>query len=414
MRTHLKLAIPFLLMLAVSSCARQNPVSPSRMASATVSPSGAASEDRALFDRLSRRDAPSLASAGPNAVVVWNRLTKELSADAKVPPPLFARGYALVQVGIYEALVASGDHRRGQLPEHSVAAGAASTVLSYLFPAKLARIQEVAAAEIALDEGPAGSRLGGWALGSAMGRQMVERGRSDGSDATFSGTPPTGDGIWTGTNPVLPMCGTWKTWVLSSGSEVQPEPPYAYGSAADLADVQEVLDVSLNRTAEQIAIVHKWADTSPPAIWNEMLNDRIESQNLDLVTSARAHAYLNVAMADAFIECWACKYKYWVARPFQRTPGLTTVITTPNFPSYTSGHSTISAAAAAVMGEVFPAERDFFEQQSLEAAMSRLWGGIHFRHDNEQGTAVGIQIGERAVEAMRSENPRQLLARNGE
>ncbi len=432
MRMHLKLAIPFLLLLAFNSCARENPVSPDGLAAAAGSPSfairspgdpflsapgleesGAAPEDRALFERLSRRGAPRQASAGPNAVVVWNRLTTELGVDAKLPPPLLARDYALVQVGIYEALVASGDHRRGRLPEHSVAAGTASRILSDLFPAKLARIQEVAALEIALDEGSAGSGLGGWALGNAMGRQMVERGRSDGSDATFAGTPPTGDGIWTGTNPVLPMCGAWKTWVLESGSEIQPELPYAFGSAADLQDVQEVLDVSLHRTAEQIAIVHKWADASPPAIWNALLNDRIASQGLDLVASARAHAYLNVAMADAFIECWACKYKFWIARPFQRIPGLTTVIPTPNFPTYTSGHSTISAAAAVVMGEVFPSERDYFVQQSLEAAISRLWGGIHFQHDNEQGTVVGTLVGERVAEQMRSGNPRRLLARYG-
>ena len=171
---------------------------------------------------------------------------------------------------------------------------------------------------------------------------------------------PSGDGIWTGTNPVLPMCGTWKTWVLSSGSEFQPEPPYAFGSVEDLRDVDEVYEVSLHRTPEEIAIVHKWADLPPPTIWNHLLNQRIESQGLDIVTSARASAYANVAMADAFIECWNCKYKYWIARPFQRIPGLVTVIPTPNFPTYTSGHSTISAAVAEVLSEQFPSESEYF------------------------------------------------------
>ena len=78
-----------------------------------------------------------------------------------------------------------------------------------------------------------------------------------------------------------------------------------------------------------------------------------------------------------------------------------TVITTPNFPSYTSGHSTVSAAAAQVMGEVFPSQRGFFLEQANEAAISRLWGGIHFRHDNDQGLDVGARIGERAVALMR-------------
>src|SRR6185295_16086251 len=302
-------------------------------------------------------------SAGPNAVVVWNRLTTELGTTAPaLPPPALSRAYALVQVAIYDAVSVGEDRRRGHLPEHALAAGAASRVLAYLFPGRTDRIEEVTAQELALDQGAHGA-LGAWALGSVIGRLAVARGRTDGSTAINTGTPPSGDGIWTGTNPVLPMAGTWKPWVLASGSEPEPEDPYAYGSPADLADVQEVLDVSLARTPEQIAIVHKWADRSPPAIWNALLNDRIIDQSLDLVASARASAYLNVAMADAFIECWACKFKYWTARPFQRIQGLATVIPTPNFPTYTSGHSTISAAAAAVLGEVFPTERDYFIQQ---------------------------------------------------
>jgi PAP2 superfamily protein len=424
MRMHLKILLPFLLMLAAGGCGRENLLTPTRQISsgsadlvvlnlpapgseaASISPT-----DRAAFDRASL--APARQPAGDaNVVVFWNRLTRELGTGAPpLPPPALARAYALVQVGIYEALVVSGDKRRGSLPEHAVAAGVASSVLGYLFPSRLARIEEATAEQLALDGGASGSALGGWALGRAVGRAVVARASSDGSATPYTGTPPTGDGIWTGTNPVLPMCGTWRTWVLKSGSEVEPEPPYAFGSAQDLADVQEVLDVSLNRTPEQIAIVHKWADVSPPAIWNELLNTRIESLHLGLAEAARVHAYLNMAMADAFIECWACKYAYWTARPFQRIPGLVTVITTPNFPTYTSGHSTISAAAAAVLGEVFPAERDYFVQQSEEAAMSRLYGGIHFRHDNEEGTRVGRIIGERVVERMRAAGGNLLTER---
>ena len=414
MRADIKLAIPFLLILAAGGCARQNPMTPVASAPSSTSSAlaAAAGQDQSDFARLVSRAAPNSQTAGTNPVVVWNKLTRELGIGASLPPPLMARAYALVQVGIYEALAASGARPRGNLPQHSLAAGAAARVLVYLFPGKVARIDEVTSGEIALDPSSGGAALGAWNLGSTVGRAVVARGKSDGSDAVYTGTPPTGDGIWTGTNPVLPMCGTWKTWVLTSGHEIQPEPPYAFGSAQDLADVQEVLDVSLNRTAEQIAIVHKWADVSPPAIWNGLLNDRIVAQNLGPLESARASAFLNMAMADAFIECWACKYDHWVARPFQRTPGLVTVIPTPNFPSYTSGHSTISAAAAAVMAEAFPAEADFFIQQSEEAALSRLWGGIHFRHDNEAGTRMGTLVGARVVEQMRAQGGGTLLAVN--
>ena len=401
MRIHRIPAGVLLLALATSSCSLENPVAPVGFVPASADNSQTLLIRGPLDPRL---------SASANPVVFWNQLTRDLGTAAKLPPPMLARDYALVQVGVFEALVASGNRLRGHLPPQAVAAGVASRVLTFLFPADGALIDAAAAEQISLAGGPQGAVLGGWALGRAVGQIVVARGKRDGSNLPFDGTVPSGDGIWTGTNPVLPMCGSWKTWILKSGSEIQPDPPYVFGSPQDLTDAQEVYDVSLHRTPEQIAIVHKWADRSPPTIWNELLNDRIEGSSLDLTTAARAHAYLNMAMADAFISCWETKYKYWTARPFQRIPGLITVIPTPNFPTYTSGHSTISAAAAAVMGEVFPSERDYFVQQSEEAAMSRLFGGIHFRHDNEEGTRVGRLIGEQVVDRMRAGNSGTLLA----
>jgi len=122
---------------------------------------------------------------------------------------------------------------------------------------------------------------------------------------------------------------------------------------------------------------------------------------VDTFASARAHAFLNAAMYDAFVSCWRSKYQYWTARPFQRITGLVTVVPTPNFPTYTSGHSTISGAATQIMAALFPAESAFFQAQAEEAALSRFWGGIHFHHDDNAGLAVGRQIGDKAVRAMR-------------
>jgi len=435
MRKGLMFTIPVLLALFASGCARERILAPAMQAHATASSyspqfvihslddpilpapgreaEAGTAEDAATLTRLEKPGRQPAGTDAPDAVVFWNRLTKELGVGAKQPPPMLARSYALAQVGIYEALTVAHDRRRPGISERAAAAGVASQVLAYLFPTGLSRIEEATSQELSRTGEAAGSVRSGWTLGRVVGRLVVARGMRDGSDAAFTGTPPTGDGTWSGTNPVLPMCGTWKTWVLRSGTQIMPEPPYALGSTEDLRDVQEVLDVSLARTAEQIAIVHKWADVSPPAIWNELLNARIESRGLSGVEAARAHAFLNVAMADAFIECWACKYKYWTARPFQRIPGLVTVIPTPNFPTYTSGHSTISAAAAEVLGAVFPDERDYFVQQSLEAALSRLYGGIHFRHDNEQGTVCGTLIGAKVVRRMRDgEAEREEIAQN--
>lgn len=399
----------------------------------------------------------SKAALSSDPASFWNQITTELGLKAKLPPPRFARAYALVQVPIYDALLAAnrghdddddnddgddGDKEdrddgddddkeigddafkgfinnpdlsgtgvgknlgenisRRKFSQIAVAAGAASVVLNYLFPADAARIQEAVQIQLALDDDSNRRKImRSFNLGVRIGNLAVLHGRNDGSDAVFPGPMPTGDCIWTGTNPVLPMCGTWKTWIITDGAEFQPEPPFPCGSEQDLLELDQVYQASFNRTAEQIAIVHKWADLPPPTVWNGYLIERVESNNLNVLASARAFAFLNITMFDAFVCCWNTKYQYWTARPFQRLPeDFTTVITTPNFPSYTSGHSTISGAAAQVMGELFPAEKAFFQSEAEEAAISRFWGGIHYHRDNNQGLAVGKKIGEKVVEFM--------------
>lgn len=417
--------LPFSLLLVLAGCGTQAPTMPESpeqpgslrtfLINSPVDPrlpapgqeaASTTDTDRALAS-VATTTAVAAAAPAANPAVYWNGLTRELGVAAKLPPPMFARDYALVQVAIFDALVAGNGAARGRLPRNALAAGAAYEVLRYLFPSASERVTAEAIAQADLSQGPA---LGAWALGRAVGRLAVRHGQSDGSDAVFTGAVPTGPGIWTGTNPVLPVCGEWKCWFIRSGEAFQPEPPYAYGSPEDLRDVQDVLDASLHRTPEQIEIVHKWADRSPPVIWNAILVERLEGQNVDAIASARALAWLNATLTDAFVSCWKTKYTYWVARPFQRTPEIVTVIPTPNFPSYTSGHSTISAAAAVVLGELFPAERDWFEAQAQEAALSRFWGGIHFTHDNKEGLRVGHKIGGLVADLLR-EDGRLVAAR---
>jgi len=383
-------------------------ITDSRLPAPGMELAGVTDAERAEILRTPTSPQVTQLSGVPDAVEFWNLLTESLATEAKLPPPLFARAYAYVHVAIYDAVSVSGDTRRGRVSERALAAGAASQVLLYLFPASADLIKDAAAEQVKADGGP--SSLGAWHLGTVVGDLTVRRAQADGSTAVFGGPQPTGPDIWTGTNPVLPMAGTWKTWCVASGSSIAPEPPYAYLSEKDLADVAEVLEVSQNRTPEMISVVHKWADFSPPAIWNDMLNARVQGGDFSTVGAARAYAYLNVAMEDAFVCCWNTKYQYWVARPFQRIPELVTVVVTPNFPTYTSGHSTISAAAAEVMAQIFPAEAQYFRDQAAEAAISRLWGGIHFRHDNEQGAIVGQKVGLATVARMLKPGGKPLFA----
>jgi len=100
-----------------------------------------------------------------------------------------------------------------------------------------------------------------------------------------------------------------------------------------------------------------------------------------------------MALHDAAVGCWDTKYFYYNPRPSQMDPELKTVIGLPNFPSYTSAHSTFSGAAAEVLSYLFPTDAAFFETQKEEASISRLYGGIHYRSDLEMGKAHGKRIG---------------------
>ena len=108
-------------------------------------------------------------------------------------------------------------------------------------------------------------------------------------------------------------------------------------------------------------------------------------------------------MADGFICCWDAKYTYWSERPITADPSLDVLIPTPPFPSYTSGHSTISTAAGAVLGHLFPSDEAELAARADEAKRSRLWAGIHFPIDNEMGALGGGMIARLVVARARSE-----------
>jgi membrane-associated phospholipid phosphatase len=108
-------------------------------------------------------------------------------------------------------------------------------------------------------------------------------------------------------------------------------------------------------------------------------------------------------MADGFICCWDAKYTYWTARPITVDPSLDVLIPTPPFPSYTSGHSTISAAAATVLGYLFPGDEAHLAERADEARHSRLWAGIHYPLDNEMGALGGGMIGRLVVARARED-----------
>jgi hypothetical protein len=353
-----------------------------------------------------------------NPIVVWNDLTTNIGEKEKLPAPELTRVYALVHVSMYDSLLTSSlsyqNRNDIENPAAASAAGAASAILSSLFPNyndQINRLKETYVKGKSItttdsmhnDSKTIRERSD---YGEMVGEQIakfapyqISNSGSDptSSDLPFNNTISSGPCIWNGTNPVLPKAGTWKTYILTSGTEVQPVKPLLCGSEEDLKELEEVYRARMSVTPEQIRAAHYWGDRLPPVIWNEILNERIIKNNMSIFEAAYASAYLNVGMYDGFVSCWYTKYDYWTARPFQRIANFTTVIPTPNFPSYTSGHSIISAVASKVLGELFHNEKNYFEDQATEAALSRFWSGIHFKQDIIVGFDQGTKIGNKII-----------------
>jgi hypothetical protein len=168
-----------------------------------------------------------------------------------------------------------------------------------------------------------------------------------------------------------------------------------------LSEVEEVKYYAHNLTRERLAIVHKWADGAgtytPPGHWDAIASKYIEDANYSEIRAARAFALLNMAIHDAGVACWDTKYFYFSPRPTQLDPSIKTGTGIPNFPAYTSGHSTFSAAAATVLTYLFPGDQSFFEEQANEASLSRLYGGIHYRKDCQEGLVHGRKVASYTV-----------------
>jgi membrane-associated phospholipid phosphatase len=325
-------------------------------------------------------------------VEAWMRVGLDAIASHRTNPPRAARALALLSVALDRAAREHGD--RGSREAIDTAA---SDVLHYLYP------------DLAL---PAGRSV----RGLKIARELIDRAQADGSDAVWSGTPPTGPGFWIPTPPAFaaplePLAGTWRTWNLLSGSEFRPGPPPAFGSPQFVAERDEVYAVSRTLTPEQRDIALFWADgagtVTPSGHWNLIALDLIRSHGLDDDEAAHVLALLNTAQADAFIACWDAKFTYWSVRPVTAIRAAlddrwSPLIATPPFPSYPSGHSTTSGAASTVLGHVFPDEAATLAGLAAEAAASRLYGGIHYASDNAAGLALGRLVGAAALARYRS------------
>jgi hypothetical protein len=226
--------------------------------------------------------------------------------------------------------------------------------------------------------------------------------------------------------PLLPDWGKTRTFAMPMGATCDLPPPREFSTDKDsiyYKEAKEVDDTVAHLTPEQKEIARFWSDdpmlsTTPPGHWIQIALQISDGDNLPIDKRVDLLVRLGVATADAFIGCWQTKYEFESVRPvtFIRAnfdPTFAPILITPPFPEYPSGHSTQSGAAAAVMTQFFgdnfayedsshirdglPARRfASFWAAAEEAALSRLYGGIHYRWAIEQGLVQGRCIGRYA------------------
>lgn len=378
-------------------------------------------------------------------VLEWNEHALDAFRALSTSPPVASRALAMMHVAIFDAVNSVDKTHKPyavQLPAPSsisrtaAVAAAAHQVLVSLFPARAAIFDaDLTTALATIPDGTA--ETNGVNLGTQIANQILTLRANDGSTTLTPYTPGTDPGDWVPTpaanaDALLPGWGNVTPFALFSGAMFSPGIPPELTSveyAADLNEVKELGDVnSATRTADQTDIARFWANgggtSTPPGHLNVMASIVATEQNNTLAENARLFAMLNVALADAAIQCWNIKFDTNFWRPITAiraadTDGndgttadatWTPLLTTPPFPSYTSGHSTFSGAAAAVLRTFFgtdnvtftlPSENELvadrtftsFTHVAEEAADSRLYGGIHYRFDNEDGLIAGTTIG---------------------
>lgn len=395
---------------------------------------------------------PSADEYDADAAIGWMQLTMDLVKAERLSPPAAARLYGYTTVTLYEAVVHGLPANRSlvgqindlsELPEFgnaryhwpTVANAAVATILrSLLASSTSTTLNAISAREDANNADFAAE------TDEATHTRSVERGKLVGLAifgwALNDGYPALNNCAWTAPTPpafasaLQPCWGNLRPFVLNNGALCLPGPPPQYSEALGSAFYNEMIEVynaTKNLTAEQQTIANFWADNpgttiTPPGHSLSIAGQVLEQEDADLGQAAECFVKVGMAVADAFIACWYTKYEYLLLRPITCIRDVvdeewTSPIATPPFPEYTSGHSVQSGAVAEVLTAMFgddyaftdhthdelgmaPRSFDSFYDFADEAAISRLYGGIHFRSAIENGLEQGRCIGER-VNALR-------------
>ena len=273
--------------------------------------------------------------------------------------------------------------------------------------------------------------------GQEVGRTIFDWSKTDGGHEGYAKNFPTtykapiGLGLWVPTFPAFrpamqPYWGKNRSFIAKIVENSQPNVPIAYSEDSTSTYYKEaylVYKTVQNKRPEEIAIAQFWSDDpgqpgTPPGHSISIATQVLKQSMFNLAKSAEVYAKTGIALSDAFVSCWRWKFEYNYMRPitFIRAkidPTFTSVLETPPFPEYTSGHSVQSGATAKVLTEALGSSFAFtdsthfgrtdingaprtyktFYDFAAEAGISRLYGGIHYREAIEKGVEQGIKIG---------------------
>lgn len=381
-----------------------------------------------------------IAVAFSSEITKWNALLLDRIAFARLSPPAASRQIAMLNIALFEAANTVQDIYEPYLHGSGLSAGsnakpkpasakAARDILVAFYPANTSLFDSELADSLAAFSGSTLSQSVD--VGQAAAAAVIANRTGDGSATAAAGwtlPDPLEDGVWRPTGPafatyLLPNWRLVKTFGVpdpaARAAEYTAPALESLTYTTDLAEVQAIGGTtSTTRTAEQSLIARVWAagggTVTPPGQWIQIAIQVSESSGLSFMEEAQTFARLGISLADAAIVCWATKYNEQLWRPVTAIQAggdatWTSYIGTPPFPSYTSGHSTFSGAAAKVLREQTGKNKHAAftvvsggESRTLtklqdaadEAAMSRVYGGIHYLFDSEDGLEIGKSIGK--------------------
>ena len=181
--------------------------------------------------------------------------------------------------------------------------------------------------------------------------------------------------------------------------------PDTFNFNAQLSVVKEVLN---NITADQIAIAEYWGDGPAAKQWMPIVDILIDTYGIGSPMAERIWAAVQAGVNDALLVNWHFKYLWDIARPNQLDQTLATILCTPKHPTYPAGHATVAGCNQMILNYFFPPEAVRLQQLAEECALSRLYAGVHFPADLEQGLRLGRQIGNIVVADLMEQHDRDF------